>query len=358
VVFGNLAHELTFLPAIREACRRADVELDVISAAAGTATAHPESILGGYDLAFAKAKCAMEAMACGLAVIVCGETGVGGLVRSANFDRMRRLNFGIRTLQKPLAAETFLAELALYDAADARAVSDRIRRSASSAGLHASLLSTYQAAIEEHAGAALLTRWKRASRRSLSPRPGRPRSPPGRHVVYARESLAARPADPGRRPGRYPGTALADSTALKLKRLCRFAAARNLIAARHFTYSLGSHSSRKWLGAYSCLIAIAALIAHDYIVKTNRQASWYETRSLRIRNHLKTGARIFRGSLVNSQFGGHRSEAGEAGTIDCNATCCSVICCGRLDLAYGNRFTAIASSNSRRSFPHLHICVG
>ena len=102
VVFGNLAHELTFLPPIREACRRAAIELDVVSASAGSAVPHPEAILGGYDLAFAKAKCAMEAMACGLAVILCSEAGLGGMVRSGDFDRLRRLNFGIRALQKPL----------------------------------------------------------------------------------------------------------------------------------------------------------------------------------------------------------------------------------------------------------------
>jgi len=153
VVFGNLAHELTFVPAIREACRRANIELDIVGASAGTAVPHPESILGDYDLAFAKAKCAMEAMACGLAVILCSQSGVGGMVRSSDFDRLRRLNFGIRTLQQPLSAETFLAELALYDAADARAVSDRIRQTASSDDLHQSLLSTYETVIEEHAGA-------------------------------------------------------------------------------------------------------------------------------------------------------------------------------------------------------------
>ena len=156
VVFGNLAHELTFLPAIRDACRRAAIALDIVSASAGTAVAHPESILGGYDLAFAKAKCAMEAMACGLAVILCSETGVGGMVRSADFDRLRRLNFGIRALQKPLSAETLLTELALYDVDDARAVSDRIRRTASSDHLHESLFSTYEAVIEGHAGAAMI----------------------------------------------------------------------------------------------------------------------------------------------------------------------------------------------------------
>jgi hypothetical protein len=151
VVFGNLAHELTSLPAIREACRRADIDLDVVGGATGTAEMHPESLLGGYDLAFAKAKCAMEAMACGLAVILCSEAGVGGMVRSDAFDRLRRLNFGIRTLQKPLSAETILAELALYDAEDARAVSDRIRQTASSGDLNAALFSVYESVIAEHA---------------------------------------------------------------------------------------------------------------------------------------------------------------------------------------------------------------
>jgi hypothetical protein len=151
VVFGNRAHELTFLPAVREACRRASIELDVVGASTGTAVANPESLLAGYDLAFAKAKCAMEAMACGLAVILCSDGGVGGMVRSADLDRLRRLNFGIRALQKPMSAETLLAELALYDAADARAVSDRIRQTASSDALHASLLATYEAVVEEHA---------------------------------------------------------------------------------------------------------------------------------------------------------------------------------------------------------------
>jgi hypothetical protein len=152
VVFGNLAHELTFLPAVREACRAEGIELDVISMSAGTGVPQPEAILGGYDLAFAKAKCAMEAMACGLAVILCSEAGLGGMVRSDGFDRLRRLNFGIRALQKLLSPETVLAEIALYDAEDARAVSDRIRRTASSDDLHAALLAVYESVIEEHAG--------------------------------------------------------------------------------------------------------------------------------------------------------------------------------------------------------------
>jgi Glycosyltransferase Family 4 len=164
VVFSNLAHDLTFLPVLRDACRRAGIELDVIGAAAGTAAADPQSILGHYDIAFAKAKCAMEAMACGLAVILCSGAGIGGMVRSADFDRLRRANFGIRTMRQPLSAETIVAELALYDAADARAVSDRIRQTASSDHLHASLLSVYEAVIDEYAGMRGTSDWTEESR--------------------------------------------------------------------------------------------------------------------------------------------------------------------------------------------------
>lgn len=150
VVFSNTAHELTFLPVIREACRRSEIELDVIGGFAGTASREPQSILGQYDLAFAKAKCAIEAMACGLAVIVCDAPGVGGMVRSGDLDRFRRLNFGIRSLQKPLSTESILSELALYDPSDARAVSDRIRETASSDVMHESLFALYESVIDEY----------------------------------------------------------------------------------------------------------------------------------------------------------------------------------------------------------------
>jgi hypothetical protein len=164
VVFDNQAHELTSFPVIREACRRASIEVDVVGGFAGTAVTDPESVLGAYDIAFAKGKCAMEAMACGLAVILSHSRGVGGLVRSGEFDRLRRLNFGLRSLQKPLSVDTLLSELALYDRDDARAVSDRIRETASADALHESLLATYEAVIAEHARAGTNGQWQAESR--------------------------------------------------------------------------------------------------------------------------------------------------------------------------------------------------
>jgi hypothetical protein len=151
VVFGNIAHELTFVPVIRDACRRASIELEVIGLAAGTAIPNPEQLLGRFDLAFAKAKCAMEAMASGLAVILCDTAGIGGMVRSPEVDRLRRLNFGIRTLRIPLSADAIEKEIALYDPDDARRVSDRIRETAPADALYQSLLAMYESVVAEHA---------------------------------------------------------------------------------------------------------------------------------------------------------------------------------------------------------------
>jgi len=106
----------------------------------------------------------MEAMACGLAVILCDVAGIGGMVRSTDLDRLRRLNFGVRALRKPLSADTIQAELARYDPDDARLVSDRIRETAPSEALHESLLAMYETVIAEHARSGVKGDWLAESR--------------------------------------------------------------------------------------------------------------------------------------------------------------------------------------------------
>lgn len=54
-------------------------------------------MLGGYDLVFAKARCALEAMAVGCAVVLCDVGGLGPLVTRAQVQHLRRWNFGRRT---------------------------------------------------------------------------------------------------------------------------------------------------------------------------------------------------------------------------------------------------------------------
>jgi hypothetical protein len=70
-------------------------------------------------------------MATGCAVIVADFPGLGGMVTGQNVAALRRLNFGVRTMQAaPLTEETVYAELARYHAEDAAAVSAWIRQDA------------------------------------------------------------------------------------------------------------------------------------------------------------------------------------------------------------------------------------
>jgi hypothetical protein len=130
LVFSNYATDDSVLPAVREACAREGIEVDVAGAGAGAPLVRPEEVLGRYDLVFAKARCALEALAVGCAVVLCDLRGVGGLVTPRELDRLRRLNFGMRTLVEPVTADVLQREIRRYDAAAAAEVAARIRREA------------------------------------------------------------------------------------------------------------------------------------------------------------------------------------------------------------------------------------
>jgi hypothetical protein len=150
LVFSNQASEGTFLPAVREACARSGIALEVAGVAAGSPVERPEALLPGFDLVFAKARAAMEAMAVGAAVVLCDQAGAGPLVTSADFDRLRPLNFGIRTLRHPVTADFLEGEIARYDAADAAEVSRRLRATAGIEEAVDRLLGLYTEVLAEH----------------------------------------------------------------------------------------------------------------------------------------------------------------------------------------------------------------
>jgi len=130
LVFSNYAqciHE-----AIREECRSFGIErLDVIGLGSGRPTARPEEILPQYDIVFAKGRAAIEAIATGCAVVVADYSRAAGIVTSANLDELRRLNFGVRTLQRPLSREVVRQALASYDPVDSGRVAAALRATAS-----------------------------------------------------------------------------------------------------------------------------------------------------------------------------------------------------------------------------------
>ena len=150
LIFSRTATEDRVIGAVRSACEAAGVELEVISNAHGQATAEPEKLLPRFDVVFAKARCALESLAVGTAVILCDEAGLGGLVTTGNVDNLRRLNFGRRTLRTPVTAEHVVRELARYDPADATAVSKHIRETAGLVMAVDHLLALYHEVIQEH----------------------------------------------------------------------------------------------------------------------------------------------------------------------------------------------------------------
>ncbi len=129
LIFSNYAGDNQLVDAIRAACARAGIEkVDVVGAGSGNVVNHPEKILTGYDVVFAKARCALEAMATGCAVIVADFSGLGGMVTTDNVAGMRKLNFGFRTMQSSrVNEESIFRELQNYSAGNAKQVSDWIR---------------------------------------------------------------------------------------------------------------------------------------------------------------------------------------------------------------------------------------
>ena len=150
LVFSNQASEGTYLPAVRAACSRFGIELDVAGVAAGRPAERPESLLPVYDRVFAKGRAALAALAVGAAVVLCDQAGVGPMVTAGSFERLRPLNFGIRTLSEPMAPDVLAREIERYDPTDAAEVSRRVRTVAGIDGAVDQLVALYERVIAEH----------------------------------------------------------------------------------------------------------------------------------------------------------------------------------------------------------------
>ena len=151
LVFSN--NVLDYVPVVREACARTGIALDVAGEYSGNLLEEPEKVLAEYDLVFAKARCALEALAVGASVVLCDAAGAGPLVTSKDVARLRRLNFGIRALQEELCPDVLVREIERYDAEDAAEVSRRIRAEADQEQSLDETVALYEEAIAEHARA-------------------------------------------------------------------------------------------------------------------------------------------------------------------------------------------------------------
>jgi hypothetical protein len=149
LVFSNNASHWTHLNAVREACKRAGIKLDVVGSGVNASETNPETLLVNYDLVFAKARCALEALSVGSAVILCDAAGCGPLVTTTDLERLRRLNFGIRTLTEKVDARPLFKQIERYEAADAMEVSRQIRATSNLESLVDDVIDLYRQVIAE-----------------------------------------------------------------------------------------------------------------------------------------------------------------------------------------------------------------
>lgn len=132
---------------LRTVCARRGISVDFIGAAVETQLDDPAQALPGYDLVFASALSAIEAMACLRPVIVCDGRGMAGMVDMTRYETWRPKNFGVAALNGPLSLERVAAELDRYDPAEAARVGERVRAEAGRAAWVESCVSLYREAI-------------------------------------------------------------------------------------------------------------------------------------------------------------------------------------------------------------------
>lgn len=155
LVFGNYTRESPHLAALRAACAKHGVELDVIGEKMNNAVTRPEEVLKNYDVVFAKGRAALEALAVGAAVIVySGIRYLGPMVRREEVERLLPLNFGIRVMGDALTPEELGArvenELGRYDPVDAAQASALVRAGAGQAAAMHAVLEMCEEVVAEY----------------------------------------------------------------------------------------------------------------------------------------------------------------------------------------------------------------
>jgi hypothetical protein len=117
LLFVSEAPHLRHVECVRAACKRLAIPLDEIGGAVKKPATQPEKLLPHYDIVFGKARCALEAMACGCAVILVGPEGVGAMVTPEEFETMRLQNFGRSLLRPGFDRDLLISEAKRYNSA-------------------------------------------------------------------------------------------------------------------------------------------------------------------------------------------------------------------------------------------------
>jgi hypothetical protein len=112
---------------VRTACAMRGIAVDFIGSAVGVISDAPERLIPTYDLIFASAQSAQEALVCRRPVIAVDGRGLAGLIDASRFEAWRAHNFGLAAFDRQPTAENILGEIDRYDADEAWRVGERAR---------------------------------------------------------------------------------------------------------------------------------------------------------------------------------------------------------------------------------------
>ncbi len=130
VLFGQ-TFQAEEVQRLEDACKANGLVLDKIGAAYGNIRTNPELLLPDYDIAFAVGRSAIEAMACGCAVIPIMPHLAGSLVTPENLFDWKQKNFSPRffTTADRISPAWLKEQLTKWSAQGTEEVTDEIRRS-------------------------------------------------------------------------------------------------------------------------------------------------------------------------------------------------------------------------------------
>lgn len=143
--FSNYLSASVGYPIVRRAMSSLGIATDLVGISAGNCIEEPESILADYDIVFARGRAALEAMATGAGVVLCDIEGMGSLVETSNFERLRALNFGAASFTSEISEAKLVEEVLRFDQDDVRSVSERVRNECTLASAGGKLVELYRA---------------------------------------------------------------------------------------------------------------------------------------------------------------------------------------------------------------------
>jgi hypothetical protein len=133
----------------RTAAESLGLEFQTLGWHFGKMTARPEEELARHDIVFASGRSAIDAIACGCAVMVLGRNTCAGMVTPDNLQRWREANFSAAANLPPAEAGELQAALAAFDARAVAEVTRCLRKEADSTRVVDQIIGIYGRVIDE-----------------------------------------------------------------------------------------------------------------------------------------------------------------------------------------------------------------